>query len=380
MRMSARSASVALLFVGFALPLAAQGTLSTQGLGFPPGQLSTRANTMGGAIGEADPLSPLNPAAIGVLRTSMIGMQAEPEFRELKYGVASQRTSVARFPVFFGYMPVGTRWGVMVSASTLFDRTWTTTSRDSQAVGTDTVTSTVIQSSDGSVVDVRLAVSYMARSWLQFGLGTHGYTGNDALKTVRAFDDTARFTTDTLRNVLSFGGSALSAGALAYWPTIGAIGVTYRKGGNLNTYSGPRMVRGGSAPDHIGVSAMYLGIKGTTLGVRLASDLWSKVADVSPSLKVHEGLDLGLGADVLGPRFGGGAGHASLRLGARWRTLPFSFNATPVKERSWSFGFGVPLAAQRAELNFGVLRAARSGPAGYSENAWTISTGFTVRP
>lgn len=34
----------------------AQGTLSTQGLGFPPGQLSTAARTMGGATGEADPL------------------------------------------------------------------------------------------------------------------------------------------------------------------------------------------------------------------------------------------------------------------------------------------------------------------------------------
>ena len=44
---------------------AAQGTLSTQGLGYPPGQLSTPASSMGGAIGEIDPFSPINPASLG---------------------------------------------------------------------------------------------------------------------------------------------------------------------------------------------------------------------------------------------------------------------------------------------------------------------------
>ena len=32
--------------------------------GYPPGQLSTRAGSTGGALGEIDPLSPLNPASL----------------------------------------------------------------------------------------------------------------------------------------------------------------------------------------------------------------------------------------------------------------------------------------------------------------------------
>ena len=70
MMRNARDARVALTLLALALSprmTLAQGTLSTQGLGFPPGQLSTPAILMGGSIGEADPFSPLNPASIGLL-------------------------------------------------------------------------------------------------------------------------------------------------------------------------------------------------------------------------------------------------------------------------------------------------------------------------
>jgi len=366
--------------IAFATSLAAQGTLSTQGLGFPPGQLSTRAITMGGAIGEVDPLSPLNPAAVGRLRRSIIMMQAEPEYREVKAGTASQRTSVARFPLFLGSMPLGARWAVMASASTLFDRTWGTSAREVQVVGVDTVGATVSQSSAGSLADVRVAVSYKVREWLQLGFGGHSYTGNDALRTIRAFDDTVRFSVDTLRSALGFGGNALSTGVLVFWHQVATIGVTYRRGGSLNTYQGTKKVpgRAGSVPDHFGISAEYLGIRGTTLGLRVARDQWSRVTRLSPTIIVHEGLDIGAGADILGPRFGGG--QVGLRFGARARTLPFSSSATAVRERTLSVGFGLPFASQRAELSVGALRAARTGPVGQSENAWTISTGFLVRP
>src|SRR5205085_2368746 len=109
------------------------------GLGFPPGQLGTAAVTMGGSIGESDPLSPVNPAAIGLLGTPIVLFQAEPEFRSQRVGDRTQRTSVARFPLFLGSMPLGTRWALSLAASTLLDRTWATTTRDSQIVSGDTI-------------------------------------------------------------------------------------------------------------------------------------------------------------------------------------------------------------------------------------------------
>ena len=356
----------------------AQGNLSTQGLGFPAGQLSTKALAMGGAIGESDATSPLNPAAISLLATATILMQAEPEFREVRLGGKTQRTAVARFPLFLGSLPIGSRWMLALSASTLFDRTWHTTARDSQVVGADTVASTVGQLSNGSLVDLRIAVAYTLAPWLRLGVGGHTYSGQTALQTIRAFDDTARFQADTQRTSIGYGGNAVSFGVQTLWPRIGGVGLAYRRGGTLSTYTGTKVSQTGSAPDHFGVSAVYVGIEGTSLAVRAAMDSWSRTVGLSPSLVVHDSWDLGVGADVLGPRFG--SGNMSVRGGARWRTLPFSAGPDAVKERSLSAGLGFPLANQRTELNFGVIRATRSASGGATENAWTLSTGFTVRP
>src|SRR5687767_16031882 len=102
----------------------AQGTLSTQGLGFPPGQLSTRARTMGGSVGEADPLSPLNPASLILLLSPIVSFQAEPEHREITFGTQSITSSISRFPLFMGALPLGSRWRVGLAVSTLLDRTY----------------------------------------------------------------------------------------------------------------------------------------------------------------------------------------------------------------------------------------------------------------
>lgn len=356
----------------------AQGTLSTQGLGFPTGQLSTVARTMGGASGELDPLSPLNPASLALLRNSIIYMQADPEFRTLQVGAETQRTSVARFPVFLGALSLGARWNVAASASTLLDRTWATVTRDTQIVGTDTLGSGVLQKSDGSIADLRLAVAYVARPWLRLGISGHAYSGRDLRVTARLYDDTVRFRSDTQSTTLSFGGNAVTLGAHAFWPRVAAIGLTFRKGGDLSAYDGAEKIASASAPDHIGLSVAYLGVRGTNISARVARDDWSDVKGLSSTLNVHSGLDLGVGVDVIGPRFAGNA--LNLRAGGRWRTLPFSADGREVSENTWGGGFGLPFRGGRAELNFGALRSSRSSDSGLSENAWTLSTGFAVRP
>jgi hypothetical protein len=355
----------------------AQGTLSTQGLGFPPGQLSTPAIIMGGSIGEIDPFSPLNPAAIGLLATPIIWFQAEPEYRELRVGTTTQRTSVARFPLFLGSMPLGSRWGVAISASTLLDRTWETTVRDTQVVSGDTVAATLANRSDGSIADLRFGASFATTRWLRIGVAGHAFSGRDVLRIARSFDDSLRFVADTQRTTLGFGGNAISVGAQGLWPRLGTIGVAYRHGGSFHTYTGSTIVGTGSAPDHFGASIAYLGINGTTLGVRAARDSWSRLQNLSKAMNVHEGWDIGIGADATGPKFGDSP--VGLRAGARWRTLPFSADTTPVKERTLSGGFGFPMAGGRVELHLGVLRATRTSGT-TTENAWTISTGFAIRP
>lgn len=358
----------------------AQGTLSTLGLGFPPGQLSVPSRMMGGSTGEADALSPLNPAAISMLSSAVVLLQAEPEYRRVDVGSVSQRSSVSRFPLFMGALPLGSRWTVAASASTLLDRTWATTSRDSQFLGSDTLASTVARRSDGSITDVRLAVSFATASWFRVGVAGHVYSGRTVIESIRAFDDTVRFAADTFQAPIGFAGSAISIGAQGFWPRVAAIGVSYRHGGPLRSYSEDEVVDAASAPGHLGVSAIYLGISGTQIAARVAIDDWSRMRQLGDSLRIHEGLDLGLGADVRGPVFAGSP--ISMRAGVRWRTLPFSTSSAPVRERSVSGGFGLPMAAHRVELNIGGIYSSRTsdGTTDASERAWTFSTGFIIRP
>lgn len=379
MMTTARYTFLVALALGWEATASAQGNLSTQGLGFPPGQLSTAAITMGGATGETDPYSALNPASIGLLLTPIVMMQVEPEFRTVRIGSRFQRSSVARFPLFMGALPLGSRWGVSIAASTLLDRTWTTITRDTQTVGGEDVTGTLTRRSDGSINDLRLAVAYAVTPWLRVGIGGHAFSGRDDLETVFAFDDSTRFLRDPQLTSISFGGNAVSVGAQTLWPRVGGIGVSYRRGGGLSAKEGSKTVGSGFAPDHMGVSVVYLGIRGTTLGVRAARDSWSRMEGLSRTFNAHEGWDIGVGGDVAGPAFGSGS-PVGLRAGFRWRTLPFSADATPVRERTASGGFAFPMARGRVELNFGALYATRKGSVGVEETAWTLSTGFAIRP
>jgi hypothetical protein len=71
-----------------------------------------------------------------------------------------------------------------------------------------------------------------------------------------------------------------------------------------------------------------------------------------------------------------------LRLGGRWRTLPFEALGNKVRERSLSGGIGTALASGRVLTDVTVVRAQRDAGSGLgvNEKAWTLSLGLSVRP
>jgi len=73
-----------------------QAALSTQGFGFPTGQLSSRAWGTGGAIAEVDPLSPVNPATLAMIGTRLVNFQIEPEYRSVSSSGGIDRTTTYR--------------------------------------------------------------------------------------------------------------------------------------------------------------------------------------------------------------------------------------------------------------------------------------------
>ena len=142
-----------LLAAALLAPVAAsaQGTLSVLGFGYPSGQQSTRSLGTGGALGEMDPLSSSNPAAILSAGGSALYFQAEPEYRTLSNPATSQRTSVARYPLVVATIPVRSNLMLGLSFSNFLDRTFQTTSRGFQQIGDSTLATANTFKSDGAI-------------------------------------------------------------------------------------------------------------------------------------------------------------------------------------------------------------------------------------
>jgi hypothetical protein len=359
----------------------AQGTLSTQGFGYPAGYLSTRTLGTGGALAEIDPLSASNPASIVNLGGSALYIQLEPEFRTLSTSGASEKTTIARYPLAVATIPITPTVMAGISVTNLLDRSFQTVSRGSQVVSGTTLTSTNVFVSDGAVGDIRVALAWMPSSWLHLGVAGHIITGDNRLSDSTHFDDSTRYAPAVDSSTVTYVGNALSAGAEIYAGTFGVLAASYRHGGTLSLKSGESTLGKAHVPDRLALSAAYLGIRGTSIAARAAYDKWSNMRGLgSASVPITDSWDTSLGADVLGPRFLGSS--LQLRAGGRWRTLPFGVpGGGDVTEKSFTFGTGSLMARGRAAIDIAGIRSTRSSSATpIRETAWTLSIGLTVRP
>jgi hypothetical protein len=367
----------------------AQGTLSTQGFGYPTGQMSTRTLGTGGALSEIDPLSVTNPASIVNLGASALYFQAEPEYRTISVGGQSDRSTIARYPLVTAGVPLTASLFAGLSVSNLLDRSFETRTRGSQVVGGSTVTSTNLFKSDGAIGDLRLALSWAPRPWLHLGFAGHAISGDNRLVNRQDFDDSTRYADVVDTSTVTYVGNAFSGGVEVYTGRYGVVAASYRRGGPISLKHGDTTLSSARVPDRIALSAAYLGIRGTSIAMRTSREQWGDLRGLgTATLPISEGWDTSVGADVLGPRFAGRA--LQLRAGARWRTLPFGVRpvtsggtgtASEVTETSYSFGAGTLLARGRAALDVAGIRASRrSSTVSVEENAWTLSVGVTVRP
>lgn len=357
---------------------AAQGTLSTQGFGYPPGQLSTRATSLGGGLAETDPLSPVNPAAISDWIASGLYVQYSPEYRSVESGNVADHTMTVRFPVMMGAVTAGNRLVFGLSTSTLLDRTWETSRVGFTPNGADSVRFTEDFTSSGAINDIRLGVAFAITPSLWIGAGGHIFSGDDRLKIRRVSDDTT-FTPFLQQSRLSYSGTGLSGGVT--WrpvPTL-ELGASGRVGGRIETFRNDTSLTRADVPSRWGVGAAFAGVSGLLVAARADWVGWSSLGDLGrPGLGVTDAWDVGGGVEVSGPLFFGLT--LPLRVGYRHRTLPFTVGDAKIVENSFSFGVGIPVSGGRSRIDLGAERANRGSVNGITEKAWILSAGIMVRP
>jgi hypothetical protein len=360
----------------------AQGTLSTQGFGYPTGGMSARSLGTGGAITEFDPLSSTNPAAIPSIGGGALYVQLEPEYRQLTVGAGNERARIARHPLAFVAVPLRSNLMAGISASNLLDRSFESTERRTQVIGDSSLGTTNFFKSDGAIGDVRVALAWAPSAWLRLGVAGHAITGDNRLRSTQQFDDSARFATIVDTSTVTYVGAAVSAGATIFIREQIGLAASYRKGGSMSVKRADTTLGKANVPDRMSFSVAYVGIRGTTIAARTSKDSWTRMRGLgSPTLPISEEWDTSIGADILGPRFAQRA--IQVRAGARWRTLPFGLATTAVRERSASFGLGTLFARGRIALDVSGIRALRepvNTALDLRESAWTVSAGLTVRP
>jgi len=361
----------------------AQGALSLQGLGFPPGQLSARAEGTGGGVADFDALSLTTPASLAGVGAAALFLQYSPEFRRVTTSTGSANTITARFPLVEGVLPVGQSWTVALSSSTFLDRSSETSLARTQVVGDppgDTVTLVERNKVLGAINDVRLALAWSNSPAFRIGVGGHVFAGSNRITFSNIFPDSAEFISSTQSNRISYAGFAASIGL--EWHPSRAIGfaVSGRKGGDLRAQSGDTAIGSAKLPDHYSASVLFEGIPGTTISFRAAHDNWSTLSALSSTgISAFDGWDMGGGLEASGPRIM--QRIVTVRLGGRVRTLPFGFNGEKVSEKSFAFGLGAPLTRDRAAIDMAIQRASRStASSDVKERGFILSVGLRVSP
>jgi len=362
----------------------AQGTLSTQGFGYPPGELSSRALGTGGGLGLFDPQSSINPASIGTAGAPLLFLQYEPEFRRLSSGGQTQKTTTSRFPLAVASVPITSKGTIAVSVSTLLDRSWQTTTTREEVVAGDKATLTETVRSIGAINDIRLAGAWVANDFIQLGIAGHVFTGQNRLLFSQTFPDSLRFIPISQVSNLDYTGSAVSGGVVIRPTSVFSLALSGRKGLDLNARAGDTIVSTAKIPDRYGAAISYGGIPGSTVSAQVGRDLWSSLNGLgSDEARAVDAWDVGGGIETLGPKIL--ERTILIRLGARYRTLPFLASGSEVRELSFAGGFGAQFSRNRAAFDVTLQHSSRSpdgsGTLGdIHERAYTLSFGLRVRP
>jgi hypothetical protein len=358
---------------------AAQGSVfGLRGLGWLGRGVSARSAGTEGALSLFDPQMTANPAALGHWRSAAGWAVVAPTRRSFEGPSGSASLQTSRFPVFGFAAVIPTRTVVSVAISDYLDRTWTITRQDSTVLRGVTEKYTEAGRSIGGVSDMSLSAAYRLTPDLMVGVGFHHYLGSARLAAQKLFDNVV-YQQAAEASVTDFSGAGISVGVLG---TLQHLDVAFaaRLNGSLHSTNTSGQSATTKLPNQLGLGLRYLPVPGVFLVGSAEYAGWGAAnADLLAAARdgARNTWSLAAGAEVLSVSLLGL--RTPLRIGYRWRQLPFLSLGQGIDESAFGGGFGFSLARGRTSVDFSFEKGSRSTGA-EQETFSTIFAGLTVRP
>jgi len=368
-----------------ALPAAAQAQSSEfgiRGLGLPGRALSARAMGTAGGFALFDGESSVSPASLAYLPALTAEFTGMSDYRTSESPAGSASIRNFRFPQFLVGGPIK---GLPLSASFSYSNY---TTRDFSLAFASTVTLNGVPvgvidtlESRGGVNDLRLAVAYRASNRIAIGVAGHVITGTNRVSLRRDFADTL-YRPALQRAELSFAGFGMSIGVLAQPSRNLAVSLLARSDGHASVERDSTEADRIDLPVTLGGGLRWRALPKVDVAGHV---LWRNWSTASTDLTDLGGvgavntLEAAAGLEFI--RNVRRPSRLPLRVGFRYAKLPFPVAAGgEPKEYGVSVGTGFSFAADRGILSVALERTWRSEDPGFSERAWILTTGVSVRP
>lgn len=378
-RAPAAALAAGLLALGAGSLAADDSVFGIRGLGILGRPHSAQSAAAGGGFALFDAAGGVNPAALSRWRGVAGWAVGSPSRRRLATAGGEASLTSTRFPLIGFSTVVGQRLYVGVTISDYLDRTWSVRSTLDTTLREDSVQVTDKSKSVGGVSDLRLAAAYRLSPTLAVGAGIHALTGSTRLEVTREFDDAA-YQSYRDRAVTDFTGLGFSAGVMATVRRNVVLGGSLRVNSSLRAKSTSGQRANVALPIELGFGANYTPVPGVVVASSVGYATWSRAADdlvAAGEARSRNVWSVGAGVDVEAIR--AGATRIPVRLGYRWRQLPFPVSGAALGEHAFSAGFGFNMAGGRTTLDAGLERGTRAAGA-QSETFTTGFVGLTVRP
>jgi hypothetical protein len=380
-----RTRLLALLVAGLASssPAAADSVFGIRGLGLLGRPLSARASTSGGAFALFDGTSALNPASLAQFGGTAGWASLAATTRSFSDGALTSTLGSTRFPLF-GFVTTAGRHAVVgVTVGEYLDRTWSVSTTQDTLLRDTAVTFQDQATSTGGVSDVQVGGAYRLGGGVAVGLGLHVLVGSTRQEIQRSFT-LAGFSNYSEVATTEFSGVGVSAGVSARITGRLAAAASVRFNGRLKATVGGTTSARVALPVELGAAVLYAPTNGIGLAATAGYQTWSRAsADLAAAGQpgTRSVWNLAVGGELTALRWRGDV--VPLRVGYRWRQLPFPLAATggtaPLSEQAVSAGLGIGLAGGRATLDAGFEVGSRS--AGTARERFTTGfVGLTVRP